>query len=207
MNAKPDPEAYFRSNLIDEYYKRAGLRDRQIALRKGANEMLEEFRTPGGLAGSRLSNEWLGQHGWKIQMVPIIGLKLPEEELLGPLLPALGEFGVSEIIGGTFNAPLGEISPVWILEWAEENLDTFLNLHRTDYHMVWSEDRRFAIHGNDGDFDVYAGPEYLIRAALPPFLIGAAATRKNAEEIEWEHGPGSMDAVLEHYAPFMLDDD
>ena len=140
-------------------------------------------------------------------MVPIIGLKLPEEELLGPLLPALGEFGVSEIIGGTFNAPLGEISPVWILEWAEENLDTFLNLHRTDYHMVWSEDRRFAIHGNDGDFDVYAGPEYLIRAALPPFLIGAAATRKNAEEIEWEHGPGSMDAVLEHYAPFMLDDD
>ena len=38
-------------------------------------------------------------------------------------------------------------------------------------------------------------------------VIGAAATQKNKEEIEWEHGPGCMDAILEHYAPFMLDGD
>jgi hypothetical protein len=45
----------------------------------------------------------------------------------------------------------------------------------------------------------------LIRAALPSFLLGAAATLENKLGIEQEHCPGCMDGILEHYAPFMLD--
>lgn len=205
MYNKPDPEKYFQHNDLDAEFTRAGSRERQIELLRQAQEMIEVFRTPGGLAGSRLSNEWLGRHGWKVQMVPSIGLKLPDEELLQPLLPALRRVGATTLLGATCNAPLKPLSPVWQLRWSEAELDYFFNIHRTDYHMIWCEDRGFAIHGNDGDYDVYAGPEDLIRAALPSFLVGAAATLENQLGIEQEHGPGCIDGILEHYAPFMLD--
>ena len=110
-------------------------------------------------------------------------------------------------MGAALHPSLPTLSPVWQLDGEEGEIDYFFNSHRYGFHMAWCEDRRFAIHGDPGNYNVYSGPEDLVRAALPPFLIGAAATRKNAEEIEWEHGPGCMDAILEHYAPFMLNDD
>jgi len=205
MYDPPNPEDYFRNNDLDKDFKRAGLRDRQVKLLSEAVEMLEAFRTPSDQDGSRLSNDWLGRHGWKVQMVPSIGYKLPDEELLGPLLPALRGYGISTLLGASLYPVLPKLSPVWELDWNEEKLDYFFDIHRTGYHMLWDEKRRFAIHGNDGDYDVYAGPEDLIRAALPSFLLGAAATLENKLGIEQEHGPGCMDGILEHYAPFMLD--
>jgi hypothetical protein len=40
---------------------------------------------------------------------------------------------------------------------------------------------------------------------LPPIAVGSVATAKVIAGIEEEHGPGCMDGILEHYAPFMLD--
>ncbi|NGM22717.1 hypothetical protein G3576_22080 [Roseomonas stagni] len=71
--------------------------------------------------------------------------------------------------------------------------------------MLFPEDLSFAIHANDGDYAVYAGPEDFIRAALPPEAIGAAATANVVEGIEEEHGEGAIDGILAHYAPFMLE--
>jgi hypothetical protein len=207
MYELPSPEDYFRCNGLDAEFKRAGSRERQVDLLAQACEMLEIFRTPGSLIGSRLSNDWLGRHGWKVQIVPNIGYKQPGEELLQPLLPALRAVGVLKLLGASLYPSLPKLSPVWQFDGEEEEIDYFFHMHRSGFHVVWCEDRRFAIHGDPGNYDVYAGPEDLVRATLPPFLIGAAATRKNAEEIEWEHGPGCMDAILEHYAPFMLDND
>ncbi len=180
MYDPPNPEDYFSSNGLDAEFRRAGSREQQVKLLNEACEMLEAFRTPGGLPGSRFSNEWLGHNGWKVQMVPSIGYKLPGEELLGPLLPALLGLGVSKLFGASLYPTLPKLSPVWELDWTEDQLDYFFNIHRFGYHIVWDEKLRFAIHGNDGYYDVYAGPEEFVRAALPPFLIGAAATRKNA---------------------------
>lgn len=64
-----------------------------------------------------------------------------------------------------------------------------------------------ACHASDGDHAAYVGSDGVIRDVLVPKAIGRAATEAAREEAEDSHGPGCIDNILEHYAPFMPDDD
>ncbi|SFK90678.1 hypothetical protein SAMN02745775_11089 [Falsiroseomonas stagni DSM 19981] len=182
---------------------RAGTPAQQIALQDRAWTMLELYETPSGRPGTRLSNAWLGAQGWRVQMVDHFSLW--KEEFVAPLNAAARRRGHEFLLGTVVQPGVLRVSAVWHVATDPDPTSRFFEAHEAGFHMLFPEDLSFAIHANDGDYAVYAGPEEFIRAALPPEAIGAAATADVVEGIEEEHGEGAIDGILAHYAPFMLD--
>lgn len=185
----------------------AGSTAQQRSLHKGAFNLLETYTTPSGLPGTRLSNEVLGSRGWRVQLAPHYPLMKHEPPWLGPLAAACSAAGISTLFGAAVNPRENPASSVWELGLDPDDVGLFFNLHVHNFHIVFDSQYSCALMANDGDFVAYAGPEKWLRAALPKHAIGAAATADWLEGVEGEHGAGCMNTILEHYAPFMLDDD
>lgn len=183
---------------------RAGKGSEQAALHASAWEMLEPYFVIEGVPGTRLANAWLGEHRWCLQIVHNFDLSL-EDELPAALAAAAVERGATVLFGGNISSDRATRSAVWRLMPTTDVIGRFFNAHRHGFHILFPPDRSFAIHANDGDFAVYAGPEGFLRAALPPGFIGPAATARVVRDVEDAHGEGSMDAILAHYAPFLLE--
>jgi hypothetical protein len=107
---------------------------------------------------------------------------------------------------GTAATPSLRPSAVWRLPTEEDAIERFFEAHYLTFNVLFPADRSFAVHGNDGDFCVFAGPEAFVREALPPAAIGPAATAEVTAEVEKEHGKGCMKGVLAHYEHFMIGD-
>ena len=185
----------------------AGSTCQQRALHKGAFDQLETYTTPSGLPGTRLSNDVLGSRGWRVQLAPHYPLLHHERTWLDPLALACSNAGMTSLLGAAVNPRDEPASSVWELGLDPDNIALFFNLHPHNFHMAFDANYSCALMANDGDYVAYAGPETWLRAALPKHAIGAAATADWLEGVEDEHGAGCMDSILEHYAPFMLDDD
>ncbi len=182
---------------------RAGTPQEQIAWQDRAWTMLEAFAVIPVIIRTRLSNEWLGERGWRAQ---IVGHYRVRDEDWDVTLAAAAQRRGHQTLLGTVVGP-GELraSAVCRLPTDADALSRFFGAHYIFYHVLFPEDLSFAVHANDGDFAVYAGPEAFLRDALPPEAIGAAATAYEVEGVEQEHGAGCMDSILAHYRPFMLE--
>jgi hypothetical protein len=183
--------------------RRAGSPAEQIAAQDRAWEMLETYATPSGLIRTRISNEWLGEKDWRVQLVP--QYVMWDAEWVEPLAATAILCGHLFLLG-TVVQP-GDLRPsaVWHVPADGDGIGRFFEAHYALFHMLFAADRSFAVHANDGDFAVYAGPEDFIREALHPDAIGPAATKAVKAAVEEEHGKGCMDGILAHYEPFMLD--
>ena len=184
---------------------RMGNAEEQFAWQDRAWTMLEPFVTNSGFLRNRLANTWLGSQGWRVQMVPQYKLTGSAPEWLESLLPGLRRAGHRFLLGTVVEEGLARHSAVWKLPIDADSIGRFFEAHYAIFHMMFPADLSFAVHANDGDYAIIAGPEPLVRSLLAPEEIGAAATARVVEDIEEEHGPGCIDGILEHYAPFMLD--
>jgi hypothetical protein len=182
---------------------RAGSPAEQIALQDRAWTMLEVFDTAAGRKGTRISNAWLGEKGWRVQLVDQSSMW--KEEWVEPFTKAARLAGHPHLFGTYAETGDFRVSAVWRVAADPDPTSRFFEAHYAGFHMLFPADLSFAIHANEGDYAVYAGPEDFLRQALPPEAIGAAATAEVVEEIEEEHGEGTIDGILAHYAPFMLD--
>lgn len=187
--------------------RRAGNRLEQLRLREKAWEMLEIYRTPGGVMGTRLSNEWLGEKGWRVQLVPHIALVDADTmEVFAPLINALRRRQVDDALGTFVSVPTMEMpTAVWRVPMESDRLSAFFEAHRYDFHLLFPEDRSFAIHANDGDFATFAGSDSFLKEALPEEFLGSAATADLKGAMEHDYGVGCMDTILAHYDPFLLE--
>jgi hypothetical protein len=183
---------------------RAGSPAEQMALQDSAWAMLEEYRAPSGYVGSRLSNAWLGERNWSVQLFYYRDLPWRPGTVAGLVAAALRRR--HHFLFGTAVSPPSRPSAVWRLPAEEDAVERFFEAHYLTFSVLFPPDRSFAVHGNDGDFCVFAGPEPFVREAFPPAAIGAATTADVVAEVEKEHGKGCMKGVLTHYGPFMLDD-
>jgi len=202
-----DPPAMCTVDVLGDM-PRAGDRLRQLQLREAAWEMLEDYRTPGGIMGTRFSNEWLGARNWRVQLVPHLVLTDADTiPVFDPLVEALRRRRIGYLLGTFMSVPSrGKPSAVWQVPAEGEALSAFFEAHRYDFHLLFMENHGFAIHANDGDFAAFAGPEAFLRKALPEALLGSAATADLRAAMEHDFGPGSLDGILAHYEPFFLDD-
>jgi hypothetical protein len=183
---------------------RAGSPEEQIALQLSAVEMLEPYRAPSGYAGMRLSNAWLGERDWRIQLFFFYDLTW-EPGTKRNLIAAARRRGHVSLLG-TPTSPPARPGAVWHLPMEEDAIERFFEAYRLSFSVLFPADRTFALNGNDGDFAVFAGPEAFVREAVPDGAIGAATTAEVVAEVEREHGKGCMEGVLAHYAPFMIED-
>ncbi|CAH0258741.1 hypothetical protein [Roseomonas sp. CECT 9278] len=182
---------------------RAGSAEQQIALQLSAVEMVEPYRAPSGHPGMRLSNAWLGEHDWRIQM--FFYRDLPwEPGRLRNLISAARRRGHATLLG-TPTSLTSRPGAVWRLALEEDAIERFFEAYYLSFNLLFPADRSFAVNGNDGDFAVFAGPEAFVREAVPDGAIGAETTAEVVAEVEREHGKGCMEGVLAHYAPFMIE--
>ncbi len=186
---------------------RMGNAEEQFGWQDRAWTMLEPFVTNGGFLRNRFANEWLGSRGWRVQMVPHYQLARLDTDWSTPLLAGLHRAGHRYLLGTVVEEGLVRHSAVWRLPVDADSIGRFFEAHYARFHIMFPEDLSFAVHANDGDYAIVAGPEEFVRSVLAEGDVGTAATEDVVVGIEEEHGAGCMDAVLEHYAPFMLDDD
>ena len=183
-------------------------RSAQLALRDRAFEMLEVFNTRSGLPGTRLSNAWLGEHDWRVQLLPHWDLRYSEPlEFFGPLTAALQRRGIPNLYG-TFVSASTITSPtaVWHIPAEAALISNFFEAHRNGFHIPVPEDRSFAIHGHEDVRAAFAGPEAFLREALLPEFQGEGALADLKDAMDEEYGEAAFAAVLDHYGPFLLED-
>jgi hypothetical protein len=167
--------------------------------------MLETFRYRSGLLGSRMSNEWLGERGWCVQLIGHWDLAVLDANSRTPLTGALREMGADSLLGGVFEPPADQPAAIWRMQIKADCLGRFFEAHHGRTAMAFDEGRSFAIHSDAQRYAVCCGPEAFVRAALPERWIGQDATDHLVEGVELEFGKGCMNGILEHYSPFMLD--
>lgn len=175
----------------------------QLAWRRLAEAALETYRTPAKANGNRIANAWLGERGWRVQ--PVGHHLLWKEDWVAPLTAAADRAGLHTMLGGFFGA-CRDTAPIWIIDANPDGISRFFEAHQFDFHMLFPSNFTFLVHANEGDFGVYAGPEDFLRSAIPPDDLGPNATERVRASLEFEHGPGWFDGILEHYAPFLLED-
>jgi hypothetical protein len=204
MTANPPlyPPADTTFPALDEM-PRAGSAEEQIALQLSAVEMVEPYRAPSGHQGMRLANAWLGERDWRIQIFFYRDLPWAPGSVRN-LIAAARRRGHESLLGTPTSLP-SRPGAVWRLAMEEDAIERFFEAYYLSFSLLCPADRSFAVSGNDGDFVVFAGPEDFVREAVPDGAIGMAATAEVVAEVEREHGKGSMDGVLAHYAPFMIE--
>ena len=182
---------------------RAGTPARQVALQDAGWEMLEAHRPARARLTTRLSNTWIGDNGWRAQVVP--HYLMEHEEWLTPLLAAIRVAGHEHLLGTNVSPNFPRPSAVWRLPLDERLLANAIQAHSLGVFLLFPEDRSFAILCDDVDTATYAGPEAFLRAALPADAVGAAMTQEVKEGTEQEYGPGTADDILAWYEPFLLE--
>lgn len=182
-------------------------RDAQLALRAEARDMLEVFTSPYGTSSTRLSNEWLGTHGWRVQLLRQRALASPETlEIFDPLVAILRRRGVPALLGTSVGVESFETpTAVWRVTLDSDSISRFFFAHRFGFHLLFPEDRSFAIHGWEDVYAAFAGPEGFLHEALRPELQGATVTADLKRYMEHDFGEGAFDPSLAHYDPFLLE--
>lgn len=183
-------------------------RNAQLALRAEAFAMLEDFTIHPGLSGTRLSNDWLGHRRWRVQLLRHSDLRnIGPEGMFDALGVALERRAVTALLG-TYADGEGIASPtaVWRIPVDRDLIPCFFEAHCHSFHILFPEDRSFAIHGSEDVYAAFAGPEAFLREALPPEFQGEAALADLAAYMNHDFGEGAFEAILPHYAPFLLDD-
>ncbi len=179
----------------------------QMALRDKAYEMLEVHTTPSGLPGTRLSNVWLGDHAWRVQLLQHWNIRnFDPPEMFEPLVAALKRRGITHLCG-TYVSAEGITSPtaVWHIPLEAALISSFFEAHRYGFHMLFPEDRSFAIHAPEDVRAAFAGPEAFLREALLPEFQGEAALADLKDYMDHDFGEGAFAEMLPHYAPFLLE--
>lgn len=180
----------------------------QLALRTSAFEMLETFTIHPRLLGTQFSNEWLGEHEWRVQLLRQSDIRNSSpEEMFDPLINALKRRQLTHLFG-TFVGGSSIASPtaVWRVPVDRDLIPCFFEAHCHSHHMLFPEDRSFAIHGTEDVYAAFAGPEAFLREALLPEFQGEAALADLKDYMDHDFGEGAFAAMLPHYAPFLLDD-
>jgi hypothetical protein len=183
-------------------------RTAQLALRNKAFELLEVFLTRSGLPGTRLSNPWLGENEWRVQLLQHWDIRNSgPQAMFKPLVAALRRRGVVYLCG-TYVGADGITSPtaVWHIPLEAALISSFFEAHRYGFHILFPEDRSFAIHGTEDVYAAFAGPEAFLREALLPEFQGEAALADLKDYMDHDFGEGAFTDILPHYAPFLLDD-
>lgn len=184
--------------------ERAGGVSTQIALNDLAWEMVEEFARPGAYPEIRLSNAWLGDHGWKVQLVPQWRLADNAEDCEALAAAAVAR-GKTMLLGTTVGMQDTRPAAVWRVPTEANFISLFFHGTYNTFQILYPEDCSFAVLGNEGDYAYLAGPEDFLRDALPAEWLGAGVARDVKETIEREyHAPGAFDHIAAHYAPFQL---
>ena len=180
----------------------------QMALRDKAYEMLEVFKTQSGVPGTRLSNAWLGEHDWRVQLLRHwdIGNGGPPGRF-EPLVAALQRRGITHLCGtyvsGKDGAPP---TAVWRIPLEAKRISGFFEAHCYGFHILFPEDRSFAIHAMEDVCAAFTGPEAFLREALLPEFQGEAALADLKDAMDEEYGEAAFASVLAHYGPFLLED-
>ena len=203
MPQEPDPlplRAYANPAAMNEV-PRAGASAEQVALQDAGWEMLEAHKPSRARLTNRLSNAWLGEHGWRAQVVPHYPLE--REEWLTPLLEAVRAAGHDTLLATDVSPGISRPSAVWRLPLDERLMANAIQAHSLGVFLLFPEDRSFAILCDDVDTATYAGPEAFLRQALPD-AVGPAMTEEVKAGLEREYGPGAADDILAWYEPFML---
>lgn len=182
---------------------RAGTPTEQIALQNQAWTVLEKYVTTNGRNRTRLSNNWLGDKGWRVQLVGHHDIR--KEEGVDRLAAAASTRGHRTLLGTVVQPGDVRVSAVWQIPSTAEPIAYFFGSHYPFFHMLFARDLSFAVHANDGDFAVFAGPTDWLREALPAKALGPEATAWVKSGVEEEHGEGCMAGIIKHYEPFMLD--
>ena len=183
-------------------------REAQLALRAQAWTMLEDFRTAWGATGTQLANDWLGTHEWRVQLLrQSVLASSPTHRLAFSALVAVLKRRGGPMLFGTdvYVTGLDKPTAVWRVALDTDSISRFFEAHRFSFHMLFPEDRSFAIHGSEDTYAVFAGPEDFLREALPSELQGAAVTADLKYYMENDFGEGALDPVLAHYDPFLLE--
>lgn len=145
----------------------------QLALRERAREMVEQHATRSGLPGTRLSNEWLGSHNWRVQLLRQRVLASAETDVLAftHLVAALKRRGVPVVFGmDAYVTGPAKPTAVWEVPLDTDSISRFFEAHRFSFQILFPEDRSFAIHGTEDVFAVFA------RARRLPARGAAAGT-------------------------------
>jgi hypothetical protein len=200
------PEAVWSESLREK--RRAGSPAVQRELNAKAWSMLETYRLRGGGTGARLANEWLGSHDWCVQLVDQFLIGHPDcIPLLVPLATAALRRGATTLVGTDVHPEHPRPSAVWRVQADSDSINGFFNANYVFAHsftLLFPEQLGFAILAAEGEYAVLAGPEDFLREVLPPEALGSAATEALKLELERERGAGWFDAILGHYAPFVL---
>ena len=180
----------------------------QLALRASAFEMLETFTIHPGLLGTQLSNAWLGEHQWRVQLLRHSDMRnIGPEDMFDALVAALERKGMTQLFG-TYVDAKGITSPtaVWRVPVDRDLIPCFFEAHCHSPHMLFPEDRSFAIHGTEDVYAAFAGPEAFLREALLQEFQGEAALADLQRFMENDYGEKAFTGILPHYAPFLLED-
>ena len=180
----------------------------QLALRESAFDMLEEYTTPSRTQGTRLSNAWLGEHTWRVQLLQHHDIRNSgPPQMFEPLVAALRRWRIPHLCGTSVD-PQGLVSPtaVWRVPADPRYISSFFSAHRFGFNLLFPEDRSFAIHATEDVYAAFAGPEAFLREALLPEYQGEAALADLKGYMDHDFGEGAFNAMIPHYAPFLLDD-
>ena len=183
-------------------------RSAQLALRTSAFEMLETYTIHPGVLGTQVSNEWLGGRQWQVQLLRQSDIRNSgPEAMFDPLLDVLKSRRVTHLYG-TYVGGSSIASPtaVWRVPVDRDLIPCFFEAHSHSAHMLFPEDRSFAIHGTEDVYAAFAGPEDFLREALLPKFQGEGALADLKDYMDHDFGEGAFASMLPHYAPFLFDD-
>ncbi|MBX9748395.1 MAG: hypothetical protein K5Q68_02155 [Roseococcus sp.] len=179
----------------------------QLALRDKAYEILEIFKTRSGRPGTRLSNAWLGEHDWRVQLLQHWDIRHGGPEMFVPLVAALQRGGITHLCGTYVDAEgITDPTAVWRIPLEAGLISSFFGAHRYGFHILLPEDRSFAIHAMEDVCAAFAGPEAFLREALLPEFQGEGALADLKDAMDEEYGEAAFASVLAHYGPFLLED-
>lgn len=165
--------------------------------------MVEACTGPSGHVGTRMSNAWLGERDWTVQFFFYRDLAWNPGATSRLVASALRRG--QRFLLGTAVSPAFRPTAVWRLPTDEDSVERFFEANYRICNILFPADRSFAVHGSDGDFCTFAGPESFIREALSDEAIGTEATAAVVAEVEREYGKGCMKGTLAHYEAFMVE--
>ena len=184
------------------HLNRAGSIGQQIALLERAWAMLEVWSLNVDAPVSRLSNAWLGEQDWRIQIAPQRAMWEPES--VAALAAFAARHGHTELLGTSAEPSARRNTAVWRVPSNAEDISRFFESHFWEFSILFPADLSFAIHCTDGDFGTYAGPESFLREALPPEAIGPRATAAAIAYVNPELTEADWEDFLGPYRPFMI---
>jgi hypothetical protein len=179
----------------------------QLALRDKVYDMLEVFTTRSGSPGTRLSNAWLGDHDWRVQLLKHRHIRNSGPvTMFEPLVAALRRRGIPSLCGTSVEAQgLAFPTAVWRVPLDERYISSFFGAHRFGFNILFPEDRSFAIHATEDVYAAFAAPEALLREVLLPEFQGEAALADLKDYMDHDFGEDAFANMLPHYAPFLLE--